>query len=163
MTPHHREALPHAPRSRGARRRCTYRRAKALQERSGQPSRVWRGLCCLLLLFTGCMASGVKVEEASLRQFQAGVTTYQEVEARLGKANTNAVGFDGTRFLSYVYSQSQAHPANFVPGLRLFIGGEAREGTQVLLQFDPQGRLVGYTTSAGQMMTGTGIIGGAKP
>jgi hypothetical protein len=108
------------------------------------------------------MASGVKVEEGALRQFQAGVTTYQEVEARLGKANTNAVGFDGTRFLSYVYSASQQSAANYVPGLGMFLGGEAREGTQVLLQFDPQGRLVGYTTSQGQMTTGTGIISGKK-
>jgi hypothetical protein len=116
----------------------------------------------LALLLSGCMASGVKVEEAALRQFQAGVTTYQEVEARLGKANTNAVGFDGTRFLSYNYSASQQHVGNFIPGVSTFIGGETREGTQVLLQFDPQGRLVGYTTSEGQMTTGTGIISGKK-
>ena len=122
----------------------------------------WLMLLCLGLALTSCYAMGTKVETDRLTQFERGKTTYYDVVAALGKPTSMALAADGSRQLTYSYSQSQLKWENFVPGLAMFAQGTTAETSQVTLEFDPQGILTSYTATEGQSTTGTGFTSGKR-
>jgi hypothetical protein len=123
--------------------------------------RQFAGLMFLACL-TGCVATGTKVTEEQLFQFQRGHTTYYDVVAQLGQPNQTMLHHDGSREVLYVYSQTQLKPVNFVPFAAMFAQGATSETSTVHLLFDARQVLVSYTASQGQTTLGTGITSGAR-
>lgn len=117
---------------------------------------------CLTLSLAGCMATGVKVQEAQLDQFLRGTTTYAEVVHALGPPTSTTRHANGARDVVYAYTQIQASPLNFVPLAGAFLGGMTSEHSAVTIAFDPAGRFVDYTTTHGSDVMGTGISSGAR-
>jgi hypothetical protein len=113
-------------------------------------------------LVSGCVATGTRVDEGQLLQFERGRTTYFEVVARLGKPNSSALAADGSRQIAYVYTQQQLKVQNFIPVVALFTQGSTAETSTVTLDFDPHNRLVQFTATQGQTAVGTGFNSGAK-
>lgn len=120
---------------------------------------LWAGL---LLVLVGCAATGKRVEEGQLLQFEKGKTTYYEVVAALGRPSASILTDTGTRQVLYTYSQVQLHWQNFVPLLdRLHQGSEA-ETTTVQLDFDAHSVLVSYSATTSHTPTGYGVLSGTK-
>jgi len=118
-------------------------------------------LACALL--SGCVASGVKVDERNLVSFERGKTTYDQVVERLGQPTGNTLLSDGRRVLTYNYMQAQARPENFIPIVGAFVGGADSRFSFVSITFDDHGVLESYTSSQSQYGAGTGFAAGARP
>ena len=73
--------------------------------------------------FAGCASSGTKVTADDLKQFQKGVTTEQEVVAKLGNPNATSISDGGVRIDIYSYAHVAANAANFIPIVGLAAGG----------------------------------------
>src|SRR4029450_170457 len=122
--------------------------------------KIMAGLAALMTI--GCGATGGKVEERRLQEFRKGETTYQEVVQALGKPTYNELREDGSRQMVYTYTQQQIRATSFVPILGSFVRGADSEQTNVVLDFDPQQRLVTYRSTSGQLGQGTGFVSGAR-
>ena len=116
----------------------------------------------LALGLVGCVATGTKVTEAQLGQFQPGYSTYQEVLGALGPPNQSTLHSDGTREAIYLYTQMQLKPLNFVPILAAFSQGSTAETTTVTLLFDARGMLASFSAAQGQTTVGTGLLSGGR-
>lgn len=69
---------------------------------------------------------------------------------------------DGSRQLSYVYTQVQAKVENFIPIVSMFAQGATSEQTTVVLEFDTRNILLSYSATTGDMAIGTGFSSGQK-
>ena len=121
---------------------------------------------CLIfaaLLLSACTTAGVKVERAALEQFKRGHTTYQEVLAQLGHPTHELVDDQGYTTLLYTYVSANTRPESFIPYVGALVGGADIEQTTAILKFDHQGVLESYSTSAGQMGSGTGFASKPTP
>jgi outer membrane protein assembly factor BamE (lipoprotein component of BamABCDE complex) len=118
--------------------------------------------CCVSVVLAGCYAAGRKVDQQALEQFQEGITTYEQVVEALGPPTNSVLNSNKTRQLLYVYTQTQAHLANFIPGWALISQGASSEQTTVQLDFDARKILTGYSATTGNMQIGTGLSSGKK-
>lgn len=123
-----------------------------------------RYLAVLLAFFalSACMSYGKKVDQEKVTQFVKGKTTYAEVIQQLGKPTQSTINADGTKTISYDYSQSQVSAASFIPIIGSFVGGTESEHTSVVLTFDEKLVLTTYTAAEGGVSMGTGVTSGRK-
>ena len=115
-----------------------------------------------LFALTSCMSMGTKVDQDKLARFEKGKTTYTQVMEQLGKPTQSTLNSDGSRRVVYTYMQSQAKAANFIPIVGSFVGGADTENTSVMLDFDKDSVLTGYSATQGSSSMGTGINSGAR-
>ena len=108
---------------------------------------------------SGCMSSGVKVDETKVAAFQKGVTTYPEVIQVLGKPTSSTFMQNGDHMIMYSYFGTQARPESFIPIVGAFAGGADTEQNTVMLAFDDQGVLKSTMSSQTGMGSGTGFEG----
>jgi len=116
-----------------------------------------------VMLLTGCVSSGVRVDEANLTSFEKGKTSYSEVIGRLGQPTTNALMPDGRRMLIYSWMQARARPQGFIPLVGPFIGGADSRATSVIIWIGMDGRLESYSASQSQFGTGRNLEAGPDP
>jgi hypothetical protein len=120
-------------------------------------------LAAFCALLSGCVSTGVKVDENQLTSFQKGQTTYAQVVARLGSPTSATLLPDGRRMIMYTYVQAQARPESFVPIVGAFVGGADSRSNVVSLTFDQNGVLETYSSTASQYGAGTGLESGNPP
>jgi outer membrane protein assembly factor BamE (lipoprotein component of BamABCDE complex) len=109
------------------------------------------------LVLAGCMSSGTKVDERQLTGFERGVTTEDQVIAKLGKPDTRERLDDGTRIDKYTYVHASPKAVNFVPVVGLFAGGANGKSTTVRFTFDQNGLLKSYSTEVSNVDVRTGL------
>lgn len=115
-----------------------------------------------VLSLSACMSMGKKVDQEKVSQFVKGKTTYTEVVQQLGKPTQSTINSDGSRTAMYIYIQSQANAATFIPIVGAFMGGAESENTTVTLNFDKRSILTNYSASEGGSSMGTGIASGSR-
>jgi outer membrane protein assembly factor BamE (lipoprotein component of BamABCDE complex) len=115
------------------------------------------------LAVSGCVSTGVQVDENALTSFQKGKTTVNEVIARLGQPTSNILMNTGQRIISYTYIQAQARPESFIPIIGPLVGGADSRFSNVALTFDRNGVLESYSSSQSQFGSATGAASGATP
>src|SRR4051812_3739873 len=96
------------------------------------------------MLLTGCVSSGVRVEEASLTSLEKGKTSFSEVIGRLEQPTTNTLLPDGRRMLIYSWMQARARPQSFIPLVGPFVGGADSRSSSVIIWIGADGRLENY-------------------
>jgi hypothetical protein len=104
----------------------------------------------LLLLATGAGADqtkGTEVTQAEISQFQIGVATIQDVEAKIGMPQKSGPLDNGGTVADYILLQESANAASYVPFARLAAGAMNVHETRVEFQFDSQGHLAAVRTS----------------
>src|SRR5437016_9473897 len=84
-------------------------------------SRILLAMCAIAL--SGCMATGVQVDQKTVAQFHKGKTTIGEVEAALGAPSSSTITSDGKQMIMYSYVQVQARPETFISYVGAFVGG----------------------------------------
>lgn len=119
-------------------------------------------LLITVLSLSACMSMGKKVDQEKVSQFVKGRTTYTEVVQQLGKPTQSTINSDGSRTAMYIYMQSQANAASFIPIVGAFMGGAESENTTVTLNFDKRSILTNYSASEGGSSMGTGIASGSR-
>jgi outer membrane protein assembly factor BamE (lipoprotein component of BamABCDE complex) len=125
---------------------------------------VMRSLFLIVALFalSACVPMGTKVEQEKVSQFVPGKTTYTEVIQQLGEPTQSTMNSDGTRTVTYMYTQSQINAANFIPVVGMFVRGSESENTAVTLNFDKNALLTDFTASEGGTAVGTGLTSGRR-
>lgn len=116
----------------------------------------------MALLLSSCIATGRKVTHQQVSELVPGKTTYPEVIAKLGKPNHSTLRSDGSRSISYFYSQTQMKATSVIPYLNLFMRGSESESSSTSLSFDKDGILTDFSSDAGETSTDTGILGGQR-
>jgi hypothetical protein len=116
----------------------------------------------VLTLLAGCAATGTKVPETDMLQFQRGVTLYQDIVAKYGPPNQMTKHADQTREAWYIYQQGQHSWVNFVPIAAAIAQHTTTENSTAYFVFDAHDRLTTYSISQGQNTTGYGFSSGAK-
>lgn len=106
---------------------------------------------------SGCMASGVQVDQKAVAQFQKGKTTIAEVEAALGPPSNSTISSDGNQIIMYNYFQMQTRPETFIPYVGAFVGGADTKNSFAMFVFNGNGVLTNYTLSSGQMGMGRNL------
>jgi len=112
------------------------------------------------ILLTGCAASGVKVDEKRLAEFQKGKTTYAEVVQALGQPTSTVLDGNGSRMAIYSYAAYRTRPETFIPYIGVFVGGSDMNSSAVVFSFDQSGVLLSYASSQSQFGAGTGFAAG---
>ena len=95
------------------------------------------------LALAGCVSSGTQVTEEQAGQFQKGITTEQEVIAKLGTPNA--------------YVRARPNAVDFVPIVGLLAGGATAQANTVTFTFDSSGVLKSYSATASNSEVHTGI------
>lgn len=113
-----------------------------------------------VVMLTGCVSGGVKVEERQLSSFEKGRTTYMQVVGQLGAPNASTLMPDGRRVIVYSYVQAQARPESFIPIVGAFVGGADSRSNMVSLVFTRDGVLESYSSSEAQYGMSTGLASG---
>lgn len=113
------------------------------------------------LMLCGCVSVGREVTQDQLSGFQRGVTTQDQVVAKLGQPTSTTVSASGERSVAYVYMHSQPRAATFIPIVGGLVGGADTRTSQVVFTFDPAGKLVDYKATESNMGAGVGLAGGS--
>ncbi len=124
-----------------------------------------RYLSLLIAVFAlnACVSSmGTKIDQEKLSQFVKGKTTYTEVVQQLGKPAQNTINSDGTRTITYVYTQAHYKAAGFLPFAGAFTKIAESENTTAMLIFDKKSVLTNYTVSEGGSSIGGGFTSGQR-
>jgi len=117
-------------------------------------------ICCAMLL-SGCITSaivagttagatqgrGTQVQQPQIDQFQKGVATVADVEAKLGKPQTIGQTANGDQTLTYVYAKGSPNAASFIPVVRWAAGSAKWHSTRVDFEFDKTGHLLSSQSS----------------
>lgn len=123
----------------------------------------WRILAMAsAVALSGCMASGVQVDQKAVAKFEKGKTTIAEVEASLGAPTNSTISSDGDQTIMYNYMQMQMRPETFIPYVGAFVGGADTKNSFAMFRFDQRGVLVNYTVSNGQMGMGENLESNTK-
>jgi membrane-associated protease RseP (regulator of RpoE activity) len=115
---------------------------------------------CALALTTGCASSGPQLRDSQVTQFQAGVTTEDDVLHALGPPTGISSSSDGSGILIYTGSHALVKAASFIPIGALFADGATADATAVAFHFGPDYRLSNYEITHGKAAV---IMGGAHP
>jgi outer membrane protein assembly factor BamE (lipoprotein component of BamABCDE complex) len=113
-------------------------------------------------LLVGCSATGAKVTEDQLLQFQKGSTTLDQVVAKLGRPTTTMLMPNGERMIMYTYAQVQVRPATYIPIVGVFAGGADSKSNSATLIFDTAGILKSYSASSSAFGSGLGGASGTQ-
>lgn len=101
----------------------------------------------ILIALAACMSSGVRVDPSRLADLRKGETTAEQVMVLLGRPTSILSKSDGTRMLTYSYSEARADAASYIPIIGAFAGGVDGRHSMVLLRFDARDKLIDYTTT----------------
>jgi outer membrane protein assembly factor BamE (lipoprotein component of BamABCDE complex) len=117
-------------------------------------------LCALL---AACSSTGVEVKPEQTADFRPGVTTRQDVLARLGPPTGQSTSSDGTSVLVYSFAATQVRPATFVPFFGALIGGADTRASSVAFTFDANGKLVRSSASSSAVGSALGTTTTSDP
>lgn len=117
----------------------------------------------IALALSACASTGRQVSQAQLSDFKKGETTIDEVVAKLGTPTTTTLSSDGTRSLSYVFSQTQVHAATFIPIVGAFAGGADSQVNVTTLVFNSDGKLKEFSATESQQTFNMGGVASATP
>ena len=115
----------------------------------------------VLLAAVGCVGSGNKALKEETRESVAEKLhkgqSREEVRAMFGDPVTT--DYDGGyEKWKYVFSQSQANAANFIPYASLLFGGSTGTQNELIVLFDENDRVIKYSMNESAVETDTGII-----
>lgn len=108
----------------------------------------------LTVLLAGCMTVGTKIDPSVVSSFQPGVTTMNEVKAKLGEPSQTTSMSDGGTQLVYSFAHSQSSGSSFIPVVGAFVGQNNTESQVVEISFDRKGKFTRSSVTSGNSKMG---------
>jgi hypothetical protein len=121
------------------------------------------GLIAVSCLLLGAWTRGTQVQPSQLEAFKNGVTTADDVKAKLGQPQKSSQKDDGETSLTYVYMEGDSNAARFIPFIRLVAGGTNVHTTKEEFDFDASGHLLATESSQSDMVCVHGACTPAEP
>jgi hypothetical protein len=109
----------------------------------------------LLVVLTGCAASGIQVSQNAALQFKEGIATEAQIMEKLGRPTSTTI-INGQRLISYSGMQYQVKGATFIPIVGAFAGGADYTISVATYQIGVNGVLqkISYSTYDGSSRMG---------
>lgn len=120
-------------------------------------------VCALVLTISGCISTtGAKVEPDQLVGFEKGVTTEADIVKKLGRPAVSTASSDGSKVLTYAFSNYKVRGATFIPIVGLFAGGTDMQMRTTTFIMGTDGTMTSHQSSDTNMSTGPGVQADAK-
>ncbi|WP_175425564.1 outer membrane protein assembly factor BamE domain-containing protein [Trinickia violacea] len=103
---------------------------------------------CLLV---GCVSTDQVIKPDDIADFRLGVTTQQQVVARLGTPSATSTLPDGSTYLTYAFTEPQSATAQWIPAIAPFVGGTTPRSSTISFQFGPDGILNTVNTASSRL------------
>jgi outer membrane protein assembly factor BamE (lipoprotein component of BamABCDE complex) len=99
---------------------------------------LFSSILAVICLLNGCATTGTKLDPDSVHQFQKGVTTRAEVEAKIGMPSSVTLLPDGSRQVWYMYTKTRGDVLMYVPYVNYFAGGtiNRKQNLQIIYRND---------------------------
>lgn len=98
-------------------------------------------------LLSGCASTEGVIKPEDIADFRPGVTTQQQVMARLGTPSSTSALPGGSTFLVYAFTEPRPAAAQWLPEIVSFVP----RSTTISFQFGPDGILTQSNTASSQM------------
>ncbi|MBB6249057.1 hypothetical protein [Rhodanobacter sp. A1T4] len=102
-------------------------------------------LVLLALCTAGCVTTGTKADPNAVAGFQPGVTTLDQVEARLGRPYSVSRTADASTIVAYSFANDQAGGSNHRTFISAFADDTGGNKDMVVLNFDKGSKFVSST------------------
>lgn len=89
----------------------------------------------------GCVSTDQLTKPEDISDFRPGVTTQQQVVARLGTPSSESRLPDGSIFLVYAFTEQQSAVTQWIPAIAPFVGGANPRSASISFQFGSDGIL----------------------
>jgi outer membrane protein assembly factor BamE (lipoprotein component of BamABCDE complex) len=89
----------------------------------------------------GCASTEEEIKPEDISDFRLGVTTQQQVIARLGTPSSTSTLPNGSMFLVYAFTKPRPLAVTVIPAIGPFVGGTDARSTSISFQFGPDGIL----------------------
>jgi outer membrane protein assembly factor BamE (lipoprotein component of BamABCDE complex) len=97
----------------------------------------------------GCASKGLEIKPEDISDFKPGVTTQQQVVARLGTPSSTSTLPDGSTFLVYAFTEPGPSGMALIPAVSEYMGPPNLRSSTISFQFGPDGILnTSNTTSS---------------
>lgn len=114
-------------------------------------------LCIPIIALSGCASVGNRVNHQYAQSIEKGVTTEQEIIAKMGQPMATAINSDEVKVLTYMHVDTQVHDATFIPIVGLFAGGADSTATTFIIKIDNETGIAQdwtYSTSTSTVKNG---------
>jgi hypothetical protein len=99
----------------------------------------------------GCVSTEEVIKPEDISDFNPGVTTQQQVLARLGTPSSTSRLPDGSNFLVYAFSESKSLTATWLPAVAPLVGETNVRSSAISFQFGPDGILNSSNTVSSRL------------
>lgn len=113
-----------------------------------------------VIALTSCASHGNKIDRNYASTIQKGVTTENDVIAKMGQPTSKGYNSEGHRTLTYLHVSTRTKASTFIPVVGLFTGGADTESTILVINIDSDTGIVkdwNYNQSNSEV--NTGLIG----
>ncbi|MBX2835036.1 MAG: hypothetical protein KTR28_08710 [Micavibrio sp.] len=98
----------------------------------------WISFLFVVFVLVSCV-SGRTIKDEQVRDFQVGVTRYEEVLEALGKPSSRTVDSQGDVYLHYKRAVYTIKPESFLPIVGEHVGGMNSSSKSTVVVFSPDG------------------------
>lgn len=99
----------------------------------------------------GCVSTDQVIKPEDISDFKLGVTTLQQVVARLGTPSSKSRLPDGSTFLVYAFTEPQSAATQWMPVIAPFVGGANPRSSSISFQFGTDGILNASNTVSSRL------------
>lgn len=112
----------------------------------------------LALLMVGCATQGNKIDEEAISKVKKGQTTEAQVVSMLGKPTSSGFSSDGSKMLTFSYTNASANPISFIPYVGMLFSSTDVESQMLYITLDKSGKVADYTYSSSESEMKTGLL-----
>ena|SRR2546425_4023111 len=116
-----------------------------------------------LLVVTGCVSAGRKIDQESVDRIKQGETTKAQVLEWLGSPDRIVRDGRGNETFTYYYYRSTAKPQTFIPIIGPLVGGANVQSQFLSVSFGPKGVVSRLMSSQHSTETDQNLSTGSKP
>jgi outer membrane protein assembly factor BamE (lipoprotein component of BamABCDE complex) len=103
--------------------------------------RVLTVIAISVILLSGCISTGTKVNDKSVSSFVKGETSASDVRIALGEPEGITFNSEGEQTFTYSFIDTDVKAATYIPIVGLFAGGATSKVESLIVTFDKNGIL----------------------
>jgi outer membrane protein assembly factor BamE (lipoprotein component of BamABCDE complex) len=115
----------------------------------------------LVILLTGCMTMGRKIDQAAADKIEKGKTTREQVVSLVGAPDQITRLGNGDMTFTYSYMRATPKAATFIPIIGIFAGGSDVQHQMFIVTFGPDNIVKDLFSTQGASEASMGIASGS--
>lgn len=120
-------------------------------------------LILVILLMSGCVTVGRKIDQSATDKIKKGETTREEVVASIGSPDQITRLSNGDMTFTYHYMRATPTPQSFIPVIGPLVSGSNVQNQTVIVTFGPDNIVKDIFSTQGSTSSRMGIMSGSGP